>query len=193
MRKNTILALGAVCFVVVFAVMILGTGLYLQISSGDVKDETPEIDFTPKPPKGFDFDNSPEDIGLSKVLPVKQSCLGDARCISGYVTRIVDGDTIDVDGQSIRFALVDTPEYGEYDYSQARSYIETVCPIGTPVLVDEDDLQTEGSYGRIIGVIYCKELNLNEQILEVGHAEILNSFCSKSEFADEPWAQKFGC
>lgn len=109
------------------------------------------------------------------------------------MTRIVDGDTIEVDGKSIRFSLVDTPEHREYDYSQARNYLAIICPIGTPVLVDEDDLQTEGRYGKIIGIIYCNNLNLNEQILEVGHAEILTLFCSKSEFAEQAWAQKFGC
>jgi len=191
MRKNIILGLGAVCFVVVFAGIIFGVFAVQQITSDDVPEETPEIEFTLEPSE-LVVEETPE-ITPSKVLPIKQGCLGDARCISGYVTRIVDGDTIEVDGQSIRFALVDTPEYGEYDYAQARNYIENICPIGTPVLVDEDDLQTQGSYGRIIGVIYCKELNLNEQILSVGHAEILTSFCSQSEFAAEPWAQKFGC
>ncbi len=192
MRKNVILGLGAVCFVIVFAFMILGAGLYQQISSRDTpKDTTPEIEFVQEPTEELDF--SPPEITASKILPVKQGCIGEARCIQGFVTRIVDGDTIEVDGQSIRFALVDTPEYGEYDYTQARSYMATICPIGSKVLVDEDDLQTEGSYGRIIGVIYCNNLNLNEEILSVGHAEILTSFCSKSEFADEPWAQKFGC
>ena len=193
MRKNVILGLGAVCFVVVFALMIFGVVAYQQISSGDIKeDNMPEIVSPIEPPKELDF-TTPENFAPAKLFPVKQSCLGDARCISGFVTKIVDGDTIEVDGQSIRFALVDTPEYGEYDYTQARNYIENICPIGSKVLVDEDDLQTEGSYGRIIGVIYCKELNLNEKILEVGHAEILSSFCSKSEFSEEPWAQKFGC
>ena len=122
-----------------------------------------------------------------------QKCSGNARCISGFVTRIVDGDTITVDGQSIRFALVNTPEFGEKNYTQAKNYIENICPIGSRVLVDEDDRQTEGSYGRIIGVIYCNGLNLGEEILEVGYADILYSLCTKSEFVDEPWAQKFGC
>ena len=191
MRKNTIIGLGAVCFVVVFALMIFGAIVVQQVTSGDAPEKTQEIEFLEPPP---DLEFIPQkNIVPSKVLPIEQGCTGDARCISGFVTRVVDGDTIDVDGQSIRFALVDTPEYGEYDYTQARSYIETICPIGTPVMVDEDDLQTEGSYGRIVGVIYCNNLNLNEQILAVGHAEILTSFCSKSEFADESWAQKFGC
>ena len=121
------------------------------------------------------------------------NCSGNARCISGFVTSIVDGDTITVDGQSIRFALVNTPEFGEKNYEQAKNHIENICPVGSHVLVDEDDRQTEGSHGRIIGVIYCNDLNLGEEILEVGYADILNSLCTKSEFAGEPWVQKFGC
>lgn len=191
MRKNTIIGLGAVCFVVVFALMIFGAIAIQQVSSGDVPEKTQEMEI-PESPEDNEFFTSQHD-SPSKILPVTQSCQGNARCISGFVTRIIDGDTIDVDGQSIRFVLVNTPEYGEDDYTQARNYIETICPIGTPVLVDEDDLQTKGSHGRIIGVIYCNNLNLSEEILEAGHAEIIPSICSKSEFADEPWAQKFGC
>ena len=120
-------------------------------------------------------------------------CGGNARCISGFVTRVIDGDTIVVGDKSIRFALVNTPEWGDYDYAQAGNYIETICPVGSKVLIDEDDGQTQGSFGRIIGKIYCNKLNLNEEILEAGHAEILTKFCDVSEFAEESWAQKFGC
>jgi len=129
----------------------------------------------------------------SSYSPNEFQCGGNARCISGFVTRVIDGDTIVVGDKSIRFALVNTPEWGDYDYSQAGNYIETICPVGSKVLIDEDDGQTQGSFGRIIGKIYCNKLNLNEEILEAGHAEILTKFCDVSEFAEEPWAQKFGC
>jgi len=183
MRKNVILGVGTVCFIIVFALMIFGAAAIQQFSSENTKTEKttaekPEIESIRDP---------------SGPLPEKQVCSGGARCVSGMVTKVIDGDTIEVDGQSIRFALVDTPEYGEKGYTQARNYIETICPVGSGALVDEDDLQTEGSHGRIIGVIYCNNLNLNEQVLSVGHAEILTSFCSKSEFAGEQWVQKFGC
>jgi micrococcal nuclease len=128
-----------------------------------------------------------------KYIPKEKQCTGNARCISGFVTRIIDGDTIVVGDKSIRFALVNTPEWGDYDYTQAGAYIENICPVGSKVLVDEDDGQTEGSHGRIIAKIYCNELILNEQILEVGHAVILPEFCGKSEFTEESWAQKHGC
>jgi len=123
----------------------------------------------------------------------ESQCGGNARCISGFITRVIDGDTIVVGDKSIRFALVNTPEWGDYDYAQAGNYIETICPVGSKVLIDEDDGQTQGSFGRIVGKIYCNKLNLNEEILEAGHAEILTKFCDVSEFAEESWAQKFGC
>ncbi len=137
-----------------------------------------------------------EEIPVSepvKTYPKEIQCTGTAKCISDFVTRIVDGDTIVVGDKSIRFALVDTPEFGDHDYTQAKNFIEHICPVGSKVLVDEDDGQTQGSYGRIIGKIYCNNLNLNEEILAVGHAVILPQFCEVSEFAQEPWAKKHGC
>ena len=56
MRKNVILGLGAVCFVVIFALMIFGVVAYQQISSRDIKeDNTPEKVTPIEPPKELDF------------------------------------------------------------------------------------------------------------------------------------------
>ena len=82
-------------------------------------------------------------------------CSGTARCITGIVTKVIDGDTIKVDGQSIRFALASAPELNEFQGPEARNFIDEICPVGSTATVDEDDGQTEGSYGRIVGVIYC--------------------------------------
>jgi micrococcal nuclease len=125
----------------------------------------------------------------------QQYCYGSADCFAGYVTKITDGDTIEVDGKSIRFALVNTPEYGQYGYEQARNYVDTICPVGSVVVVDEDDGQTQGSYGRIIARILCVGVptSLNEAVVVAGLAEISTSFCSRSEFAIEAWAQNYGC
>ena len=78
-------------------------------------------------------------------------------------------------------------------YAQARSLIATLCPVGSTVLVDEDDMQTQGSYGRMIAVIYCNGMNLNKVVLDQGYGEIDTYFCSKSEFGDHSWAQIHGC
>ena len=121
------------------------------------------------------------------------NCSGRARCISGTVTQIVDGDTIKVDGKSIRFALTSTPELDENGGKEAKKFLENICPVGSQALVDEDDGQTEGSFGRILGVVYCNGMNLNEEILKAELGIISSRFCFKSEFSTELWAKKYGC
>ncbi|MDP2667798.1 MAG: thermonuclease family protein, partial [Nitrosopumilaceae archaeon] len=50
-----------------------------------------------------------------------------------------------------------------------------------------------GSYGRIIAVVYCNGINLNEAILDAGYGWLSSGFCSRSEFSTHAWAQKYGC
>jgi len=124
---------------------------------------------------------------------LSQNCSGNARCVAGVVTKIVDGDTIHVDGQSIRFALASAPELSGYGGVESRNFIQTICPVGSSVIVDEDDAQTEESYGRMIGVIYCNSMNLNAELLDADLGYLEERFCDSSEFANSPWAQKHGC
>ena len=119
-------------------------------------------------------------------------CSGTARCITGTVTSVIDGDTIKVDGQTIRFALVDAPEL-KHDGGQARNFVEEICPVGSTVVVDQDDSQLEDKYGRILGVIYCNDLNLNKELLDSGLGDLYSAFCDQSEFKDSDWAVKHGC
>ena len=136
---------------------------------------------------------------IDEIIPVEshktasQECSGTARCITGTVTKIVDGDTIHVDGQSVRFALASAPELSGYGGVESRDFIQTICPVGSTVLVDEDDGQTAGSNGRIIGMIYCNDMILNSELLDadLGYTEF--RFCDSSEFANDSWAQKHGC
>jgi len=137
------------------------------------------------------------DVGSSdETVDTTQSsslCSGTARCFSGTVTQVIDGDTIKVDGKSIRFSLASAPELHQFEGDEAKWLIDTICPVGSTALVDEDDGQTEGSYGRIIAVIYCNDLNLNEELLDSSLGYLSSGFCSRSEFASSSWAQKHGC
>jgi micrococcal nuclease len=123
----------------------------------------------------------------------QDECSGNARCFSGKVTQVVDGDTVRINEHSIRFALLSAPELGQTNGEEAREFIGDICPVGTDALVDEDDGQTEGSYGRIIGVIYCNDRNLNSELLDANLGSISTEFCSKSEFSSTVWAQRHGC
>jgi len=86
-----------------------------------------------------------------------------------------------------------TPELGDIGGIESKMFVEEKCPVNSDVLVDEDDGQIEGSYGRIIGKVFCKGNLLNEEILEKGYGEIEKTYCFESEFREESWAKKFGC
>lgn len=116
---------------------------------------------------------------------------------AGTVTRIVDGDTIDVDGNlRIRLALVNTPERGEPGYAEATAFTGRVCPVGATAAYDTDDGQRGGSYGRVIAKVWCAgapDVSLNELLVMNGLAEIDSRFCLNSEFGSEQWAKQYGC
>ena len=121
-------------------------------------------------------------------------CQGNARCIlGGIVTSIIDGDTVIVNGQSVRFALASAPEMSEQKGAEAKNFVATLCPVGSSVTVDEDDRQTGGSYGRILAVVYCNGMNLNSELLDSGLGYVDSQFCDASEFGESSWAQKYGC
>ena len=130
-----------------------------------------------------------QDLDLCKTEPV---------CYTARVTRIIDGDTIDVahlttgEPIRIRLALVDTPERGEDLYQEATDFTGTICPAGSRIIFDQDDGQLEGSYGRVIGAVYCNGVLLNEALLDTSLAVIDTRFCSASEYGTE-WGVKYGC
>jgi len=135
------------------------------------------------------FEDVPEMIVQEETFP-SFDCSGTARCFTGKVTDVIDGDTIRVGAQSIRFSLASTPELNESGGLDAKQFVELICPVGSDALVDEDDGQTEGSYGRIVAVIYCNGINLNEAVIEAGFGTVDTRFCDKSEFKNEEWT---GC
>lgn len=138
--------------------------------------------------KGIQF------LATTGIINVSENtCSGTARCISGIVTEVIDGDTIKVDGKSIRFALSSAPELDEFNGDKAKNLIESICGVGSKILVDEDDKQTQGSYGRIIGLIQCNEVILNEELVKSGLGVVSKEFCNTSEFYMLSWAQKYGC
>jgi len=113
---------------------------------------------------------------------------------TGTVTNIVDGDTLGIDSTRVRLALVDTIDWGESGYENIREYTASQCPVGSTATFVQDRGQLEGSYGRAIGLVYCgSDTSLNELLLESGNGKIWTSYCAKSEFGNESWAQKFGC
>ena len=153
--------------------------------------------------EAFVWQNAPSPIALSVDTPrldldVEQVfsvtyCTGTAACFTGTVTKIVDGDTLDVGDTRIRLALVNTPEMGKPGYSEATTFASLLCPVGSTVLVDQDDGQKFDRYGRMVAKVFCGERILNAELLYAGHAGMYTQYCGVSEFVGESWAQEYGC
>ncbi|MBI4009775.1 MAG: thermonuclease family protein [Candidatus Aenigmarchaeota archaeon] len=116
-------------------------------------------------------------------------CKGKARCLTGIITKVIDGDTVVLNKTiNIRLSLVDAPEKRDkVGWKKATDFTTKLC-LNSVAIFDEDDKQRKGSYKRIVGVVYCGETNVNAALLDAGLAKGLSSFCKKSEFATENWA-----
>ncbi|MCE2506963.1 MAG: thermonuclease family protein [Nitrosopumilaceae archaeon] len=130
---------------------------------------------------------------VSNQDDVGVTCLGNAECLALNVDKIIDGDTIYADSYKIRLSLVNTPEKWEPGFTQATSFTAMSCPVGSRIIVDQDDGQPHDQYDRLLGKVYCENGILNEILLRNGHAKILPRYCFTSEFAGESWAQEYGC
>lgn len=125
---------------------------------------------------------------------VEFQCKGDKLCLVEEITRIIDGDTLYLEGgYKIRLSLTNTPERIEKGFFEANQFTSELCSVGTIAVVDQDDLQPYDVYDRILGKVVCGGNVLNAELLYADHANILTRYCSTSEFSDERWAQEFGC
>ncbi len=124
--------------------------------------------------------------------PAFDVCRGTARCFEDNVNRVIDGDTIVVGTRHIRLVLVNTPEKGDDGFEEAKSFTEKLC-LGKKAIIDQDDLQYYDSYGRMLAVVYCDNVNVNTALLEQGRAQLYKKFCDASEFKYAEWAKKAGC
>ena len=195
MKPVVIIAIAVGVSVVAVLGVLIGIGAYQQAQLEKEQREANQafINLMQKVAESEQEQSTTPQPAKSTPPLLLQDCSGSAGCIVGYVTDVIDGDTIEVDGTRIRLALTSTPELSEEYGIEALEFTTTLCPIGSTALVDEDDGQTGGSYGRMIGKVYCGDVSLNSALLEEGLAYIDETFCSTSEFSSEEWVKKYGC
>lgn len=168
--------LGLVVAVAVLAVALAAAIPRLVPSAPSPTTENPPLPPPPPDPPDPEPAQCPRSVGL---------------CIETNVTRVVDGDTLEIeDGRRIRLVLVDAPEAGEAGGQPATAHLASLC-LGTRALVDEDDDQIGADpFGRILAVVHCAGTNANAAMIASGHAETYYAFCSESEFGGAAWS---GC
>lgn len=103
------------------------------------------------------------------------------------VTKVVDGDTIDVDidlgfditfSSRVRLAGIDTPESRTSDkYEKAlglesKDYLKKAIDSAKSVVIKTEKLDSSEKYGRILGWLYLDgaEVSVNEAMISSGYA-----------------------
>lgn len=96
--------------------------------------------------------------------------------IQGKVIRVLDGDTIDVlyDNKPVRVRLanIDAPEtkqaFGRWSANQLKGLVA-----GKPVTVTYTETDR---YGRVLGVVETKYININRSLVIAGAAWVYESY-----------------
>lgn len=115
---------------------------------------------------------------------------------TAIVCYVVDGDTISLEGgEKVRLVGIDTPELRSSDPSErmwaerAWEFVENLCPPGSVIGLNVDDLEPSDRYGRMLALVYVDFdnvwMNLNAELLRLGLAEIL--YLPPSEFNPYKW------
>ncbi len=85
------------------------------------------------------------------------------------VTRVIDGDTIEIDNnESVRLLGINTPERGEPYFEQATEFLESLILNETVRL--EFGKEEKDKYGRTLGYVFLNDENVNLEIIERGFA-----------------------
>ena len=123
--------------------------------------------------------------------PMQLQCSHDkGACYETTLLRVIDGDTVkDSNDKSIRFSLVSAPELDEKGGDDSKIFLEAICPIGSKMIVDEDDGQLQGSNDGIMAQVYCNGMSMNAEMIYNNHATIDVRSCGASEFTFELWAK----
>jgi micrococcal nuclease len=102
-----------------------------------------------------------------------------AQELEGTVTRVVDGDTIEVDvggrSERIRYIGIDTPEWTDERpgvRTRARAATEANRRlVGGRRVRLEMDVETRDRYGRLLAYVWVGDTLVNEALVRDGHAQ----------------------
>ncbi len=89
---------------------------------------------------------------------------------TGFVERIVDGDTAIINGDSTRFLGINTPEKGEKYYQEAKDFLGSLILNKTIVL--EYGIEKTDLYGRKLAFIFFNGENVNIEQIRNGFANV---------------------
>ena len=84
------------------------------------------------------------------------------------VTRVVDGDTFEIDEAVVRLLCIDAPEKREPFYLNAKERLRELVD-GTYIILEEGSVDKD-IYGRLLRYVYVGNVSVNEQLVREGLA-----------------------
>jgi micrococcal nuclease len=87
---------------------------------------------------------------------------------TGFVERVIDGDTIVINGSSIRMLGINAPEKGEKYFKESKEFLENLV-LNKTVKLRFGKEKTD-KYRRTLAYIFLGEINVNELLIEKGFA-----------------------
>lgn len=87
---------------------------------------------------------------------------------TGIVERVIDGDTIIVDGENVRLLGINSPERGEDYYEEAKAFLEMVVLNKTVELRFGKDKTDK--YRRKLAYVFLRGKNVNLEMVDEGYA-----------------------
>lgn len=119
-------------------------------------------------------------IAITISLLFVTQLYGQHSSIVGRVVGVTDGDTIIVLQKNTQYKIrlygIDTPEKYQ-DYGKKAKYFMSNLIFGKQVTVDAE---TTDRYGRIVGIVYNKDLCVNEEAVKNGLAWVYRNYCFKN-------------
>ena len=101
---------------------------------------------------------------------------------TGFVTRVIDGDTVVADGEHIRLLGIDADERGDPCYKEAKEKLEEYI-LNKEVILESDN-ENKDQYGRLLRYIFLDGENINLKLVEEGFA-IARFYPENTKYKDE--------
>jgi len=86
-----------------------------------------------------------------------------------FVTRVIDGDTIEIEGgYRVRYIGIDTPERDEPYYWEASGVNRNLVE-GKEIRL-EKDVENKDEYGRLLRYVWVDDTMVNAELVRLGYA-----------------------
>ena len=99
-----------------------------------------------------------------------------AATLNGIVTRVLDGDTLDIGKDRVRFRYIDAPESKQKSGPMSTAYLKSLVEgKEVSVIYTSRDL-----YKRIIGTVMLGKTNINKMMVSEGYAWSYKGYDTKA-------------